>query len=756
MKRITSLLLALTLAFSLCVPALAEDAAGTTLRLEETTGTVKVKDAAGADKTARAGMRLYNGYTVETGASSSGYISLDDTKAVKLDASGKVEIKKNGKKLEVSLTAGQLFFNVTEPLKADESLNIRTATMVTGIRGSFGWVNGTEIGLMHGHVTLTCINPETSAVRVTEVYSGEKVSYEAGASSAAADPELLEIDFVKEAVALEDVPAIVVEQVASDETLQAQLAEYAAEAKAENAAAEVIDVKELVDSLETKQAAEAAAETAAQAEAAAAAAAQETAIAAAATATESGSAAGTVYLSNTTEGTDSGYTGAEAATTATAGGGGGDSSGGSGGGGGGAPATPTEVTVTDATQLNTILDTNEAVTFTGSGTATDLSIPSGKTLTVASDASLTLEGTSNNLSNTTFINRGTLTIAGEFNNGDADGVSPGTFRNYGTLTVAGGVINNNRGSFFCHEYGESGDYSVANKDGTEYFNVVFYQEDGTVYDSKYSEAGTSFHFEQPANPTSADATKVFSHWAQTAGDTTAYDFANTPVTGNLALYAVWTEAGTFAISQLEARQDGANIKFIVSYSDAPTSFKYFQLAFKNEGTTVETLTTAWNSDEPGTAYVGFFDARTKLDNLITADEVTVTAMGSDGAVIGDPVTYKFSGTETVIGVEASVPPDTATQTGTFTLAKKEPGTSADAIQSSATFRLSAVGNDGTSLYAFATYTSTDSTSGALNFNYSFSTAPDNPIQFDGGYIATGSTAEAAGDTLTLSFTAYDP
>ena len=100
----------------------------------------------------------------------------------------------------------------------------------------------------------------------------------------------------------------------------------------------------------------------------------------------------------------------------------------------------------------------------------------------------------------------------------------------------------------------------------------------------------------------------------------------------------------------------------------------------------------------------------------------------------------------------------AEQTGTFTLAKKETETSADAIQSSATFRLSATGSDGTNLYAFATYTSTGSTSTALNFNYSFSTAPDaaKPIRFNGGYIATGSTAAAASDTLTLSFTAYDP
>ena len=96
-----------------------------------------------------------------------------------------MEIKKSGKKLEVSLTSGQIYFNVTEPLKVDESLNIRTSTMVTGIRGSFGWVNLTRMGLMHGHVTLTCTNPETGETRVTEVYTGEKVSYEQAAAARA-------------------------------------------------------------------------------------------------------------------------------------------------------------------------------------------------------------------------------------------------------------------------------------------------------------------------------------------------------------------------------------------------------------------------------------------------------------------------------------------------------------------------------------------------------------------------------------------
>ena len=100
MKRVISLILVFTFLLVLTVPAMAaDDATGTTLRLDETTGTVGVTDAAGVDKTIRAGMRLYNGYGVETGASSAAYITLDDTKAVKLDASGKAEIKKQGKKL---------------------------------------------------------------------------------------------------------------------------------------------------------------------------------------------------------------------------------------------------------------------------------------------------------------------------------------------------------------------------------------------------------------------------------------------------------------------------------------------------------------------------------------------------------------------------------------------------------------------------------------------------------------------------------
>ena len=438
MKRVISLILVFTFLLVLTVPAMAaDDATGTTLRLDETTGTVGVTDAAGVDKTIRAGMRLYNGYGVETGASSAAYITLDDTKAVKLDASGKAEIKKQGKKLEVALTSGQLYFNVTEPLKTDESLNIRTATLVTGIRGSFGWVSPDHMGLLHGHVTLTCTNPETGETRVTEVYSGELVRYEQNAQETEADPALLEIDFVKTEVTLAAIPAVVVEQVANDETLQAQLIEDVP----------ALDVTELIESLPAKQAEEKAAEEKARTQVEAAVTAQEQQIVAAAAADavaqEKDDGAGQAYadLSSNTP--------TVIATDDSDSGGSGDSS-----GGGSTPTTivtPTPIIITDdgdvTDALQSALDNYTIVYYYGNygnssqptnATISTLTVPSGKTLYIG-------DGTNGifPLITGTLTNNGTLTIQANsmLNVGDSNSTSGASFVNNGTLNIYGGIYN---------------------------------------------------------------------------------------------------------------------------------------------------------------------------------------------------------------------------------------------------------------------------------------------------------------------------
>ena len=179
MKKTLSILMALLLLWSMALPAAAaETAAAATLRLEKAEGTVKVSNASGKSMTVTDGMRLYSGYTIATEKNSYAYVSLDSTKAVKLDASSKAEVRKSGKKLELNAVSGSLFFNVTAPVDKDESLNIRTSTMVTGVRGTSGWVVvidrfTSRVHLLEGTLTVTSSEPATGQMRQATITSGQ-------------------------------------------------------------------------------------------------------------------------------------------------------------------------------------------------------------------------------------------------------------------------------------------------------------------------------------------------------------------------------------------------------------------------------------------------------------------------------------------------------------------------------------------------------------------------------------------------------
>lgn len=130
---------------SMATPAQAAQTTADLLRLETIEGTVKMTTKNDKAIEIFDGIKLHNGYKVETDLGSYAYISLDSTKVIKLDSLSKVEIRKQGKSLEVLLISGSLFFNVTAPLESDENLNIRTSTTVTGIRGTCGVIK-TVIG----------------------------------------------------------------------------------------------------------------------------------------------------------------------------------------------------------------------------------------------------------------------------------------------------------------------------------------------------------------------------------------------------------------------------------------------------------------------------------------------------------------------------------------------------------------------------------------------------------------------------------
>ncbi len=177
MKRLVSLILTLGLLTVLAAPASAARARAAVMRLQLAEGSVSIQDAGGSSLSYVENMRLYSGYTVTTGSGSSAYILLDDTKAVKLDRDTTVTIKKSGRKLQVKLKCGQLTFNVTAPLEASETMEIRTSSMVLGVRGSSGIVNLREVIFVTGHGVLY------SGERRYEVTGGQAFRPGAGVSA---------------------------------------------------------------------------------------------------------------------------------------------------------------------------------------------------------------------------------------------------------------------------------------------------------------------------------------------------------------------------------------------------------------------------------------------------------------------------------------------------------------------------------------------------------------------------------------------
>ena len=225
MRRTASLWMALLLVWSLMLPAAAETAAAATLRLEKAEGTVTVSTAAGRTVSTTDGMRLYSGYVLETGTDSYAYVSLDSTKAVKLDASSRGEVSKSGKKLELKAVSGKLFFNVTAPVKEDESLNIRTSTMVTGVRGTAGWVEVVDrsvsrVHLLEGTLTVTAAEPSTGELRRTVITGGQTVTAAVNGTSRPGQQTSLTVAELRE----EDVPAFVAVELAKDPALQDKVA----------------------------------------------------------------------------------------------------------------------------------------------------------------------------------------------------------------------------------------------------------------------------------------------------------------------------------------------------------------------------------------------------------------------------------------------------------------------------------------------------------------------------------------------------
>lgn len=187
-KRIMGLFLAIALVIVLCtVTAYAEKTAvADTMRLEKTEGTVEICNSSGRTIGVREGGKLYGGYELTT-EESYAWISLDESKLIKLDWNTQVVIKKTKGAYEIMLEYGKIFFDVDKPLEDDESLDIRTSTLSTGVRGTMGIVasqpklsdGGTaperfaSVELLDGTVTVAFYSQTDGELKTAEIQAGE-------------------------------------------------------------------------------------------------------------------------------------------------------------------------------------------------------------------------------------------------------------------------------------------------------------------------------------------------------------------------------------------------------------------------------------------------------------------------------------------------------------------------------------------------------------------------------------------------------
>lgn len=148
-----------------------------TMRLLRIEGTVNIEDANGNARPVIDNIRFNSGEALSTGDDGLASVGLDDTKIVTLENNSRVEFTKSRNMLELNLTQGGLYFEVTEHLSPDETFDIRTSTMTVGIRGTSGYVFYDDEGreslvITDGRVHVVARNPDTGEVRETYVDGG--------------------------------------------------------------------------------------------------------------------------------------------------------------------------------------------------------------------------------------------------------------------------------------------------------------------------------------------------------------------------------------------------------------------------------------------------------------------------------------------------------------------------------------------------------------------------------------------------------
>lgn len=201
-RRLLIWILTTALFLTACGP----NAAATTMHLKRTEGTVGIVDGGGKDIVPAENLGLYSGYGVDTQSASYAWIDLDEVKLTKLDQDSEIVIQKEGRKLEIEVKSGSLFFNVTQPLEDNETMEIRTSSMMVGIRGTCGWVEAPD----KTHMNVYLLEGEVRCEA-----EGESETVQAGEMAVLTEDGTITVaEF-----SASDIPEFVVEEIKGDDDL---------------------------------------------------------------------------------------------------------------------------------------------------------------------------------------------------------------------------------------------------------------------------------------------------------------------------------------------------------------------------------------------------------------------------------------------------------------------------------------------------------------------------------------------------------
>ena len=109
------------------------------------------------------------------------------------------------------VNTGNLYFNIMEPLEENEILNIRSSTMMVGIRGTCGWVEVPDkerflVSLLEGSVECAASDPDTYGTDTWTIDEGLKAEFVCRNGEIEAKIEPLEADDIPTFVREEGLP----------------------------------------------------------------------------------------------------------------------------------------------------------------------------------------------------------------------------------------------------------------------------------------------------------------------------------------------------------------------------------------------------------------------------------------------------------------------------------------------------------------------------------------------------------------------